>query len=367
MKQKRVMIVGGGTGGHLSPGVAVYEEMKARELTPLFCAGKADSRFPIMESVSPRDLIYYRAPSFTKNIFKLPFFLISFFFSAMKISGIIRRKKIAAVLGMGGYVSAPALFAARMRKVPIFLCEQNTVPGKVTSLFEKKATRIYGTFEASKDYMKNKNAFVCAGNPIRRNVLQYIPREEARKAFHLERCSKVILLIGGSQGALKLNKLMFDLRKQYPAEFRDVGVIWSTGAASYENFRQKVQEELDAGSIYLSGYIEKVGLAYRASDLAISRSGAGVMMELASVGLPSILVPYPFATANHQDKNADVFASEGAAVKISDNNAVAEKVAPVIFELLNNDRKLSKMAEMNIRVAKNDAAAFIVDDIFSMI
>ena len=367
MKQKRVLIVGGGTGGHLSPGVAIYEEMKARELLPIFCAGKADSRFSIMESISPRDLIYYRAPTFTKNIFKFPFFLISFFFSVMKISRLIRKKKISAVLGMGGYVSAPALFAARRRNIPIFLCEQNTVPGKVTSLFEKKAMRIYGTFDVSKDYLKNKEAFICAGNPIRKHVLQYVTRDEARKAFHLERSNKVILLIGGSQGALKLNKLMFDLRKKYPTEFRNVGVIWSTGAGSYENFRKKVQEELDAGSIYLSGYIDKVGLAYRASDLAISRSGAGVMMELAAAGLPSILVPYPHAAMNHQDKNADVFASSGASIKIADNDAVAEKVAPILFDLLSSERKLSKMTETNIALAKKDAAAFIVDDIYSLI
>jgi UDP-N-acetylglucosamine--N-acetylmuramyl-(pentapeptide) pyrophosphoryl-undecaprenol N-acetylglucosamine transferase len=268
---------------------------------------------------------------------------------------------------MGGYVSAPALFAARMLGTPIFLCEQNTVPGKVTTLFEKKAVKIYGTFEISKSYLKNKEAFVCAGNPIRRHILEYIPREEARKAFHLERCDKVILLIGGSQGALRLNKLMFDLRKKYPTELRNIGIIWSTGAASYEEFRDKAHDELDAGSIYLSGYINKVGLAYRASDIAISRSGAGVMMELAAAGVPSILIPYPFAAANHQDKNADVFAAAGASVKIADSDAVAEKVAPVLFELLNAGRKLSKMAEMNAEIAKKNAASFIVDDILSLI
>ncbi|MDR3238145.1 MAG: glycosyltransferase, partial [Spirochaetia bacterium] len=272
MKQKRLLITGGGTGGHLSPGVAVYEEMKARELRPLFCAGKADSRFSIMDSISPRDLIYYSAPSFTKNILKLPFFLIKFFFAVFKASRIIRKKNIGAVLGMGGYVSAPALFAARRRKVPIFLCEQNSVPGRVTSMFEKKAKRIYGTFEASKDYLQNKEAFVNTGNPIRKHVLEQIPREEAKKAFHLEHCEKVVLLIGGSQGALRLNKLMLELRKKYSNELKNVGIIWATGAASYLEFKEKIQDEPDAGSIYLSEYIDKIGLAYRASDLAVSRS-----------------------------------------------------------------------------------------------
>ena len=366
MKQKKILICGGGTGGHLSPGVAIYEDMKARELRPLFCAGKADSRFSILESVSPRDLIYYGAPSFSRNIFKLPFFIIMFFAAVLKAVKIIRGKNIDAVLGMGGYVSAPALFAANMLKIPIFLCEQNSVPGKVTSMFEKKAKRIYGTFEVSREYLKNKEAFINTGNPIRKHVLGYVSKEEAKKAFHLGHCSKVVLLIGGSQGALKLNNLMLDLRKKYSAEMSNVGIIWSTGAASYDEFREKAHG-LDEGSIYLAGYIDKVGLAYRASDLAISRSGSGVMMELAALGLPSILIPYPFAAMGHQDKNADVFCAEGASIKISDNDALADKVAPVFLELLNNKRKLKKMSERNIAIARKDAASVIVDDILSFI
>jgi len=267
---------------------------------------------------------------------------------------------------MGGYVSAPALFAARMLKVPVFLCEQNSVPGKVTSMFEKRAKRIYGTFEVSKEYLENKEAFVNVGNPIRKHVLEYVSKEEAKKAFNLGHCSKVVLLIGGSQGALKLNKLMLDLREKYSAEMSNVGIIWSTGAASYDEFKEKAQE-LDEGSIYLAGYIDKVGLAYRASDLAISRSGSGVMMELAALGVPSILIPYPFAAMDHQDKNADIFCSEGASIKISDNDASADKVAPVFFELLNNKRKLEEMSEHNIAISKKNAASVIVDDLLSFI
>ena len=366
MKQKRILISGGGTGGHLSPGVAIYEEMKARELRPLFCAGKTDSRFPIMDSISPRDLIYYKAPSFTKNIFMLPFFVIRFFMAVLKIAKIIRRRNIDAVLGMGGYVSAPALFAASMLKLPIFLCEQNSVPGKVTSMFEKKAKRIYGTFEVSKEYLKNKEVFINAGNPIRKHVLEYVSKEEAKKAFHLGHCGKVVLLIGGSQGALKLNRLMLDLRKKYSSEMSNVGIIWSTGTDAYDEFREKAHE-LDEGSIYLAGYINKVGLACRASDIAISRSGSGVMMELAALGVPSILIPYPFAAMDHQDKNADVFCAEGASIKISDKDALADKVAPIFLELLNNKRKLKKMSECNIAISKKNAASVIVDDILSFI
>lgn len=365
MKQDRLLITGGGTGGHLSPGIAIYEEMKEREMRPMFLAGKADRKFSIMNAISPRDSAYYRAPSFTKNIFKLPFFCVLFFFAVLKALRVIRKNDVTHVLGMGGYVSAPALTAAKLKRLPIFLCEQNTVPGKVTSIFEKKAKRIYGAFAVSRDYLTNKDAFLYAGNPIRKHVLQQISRSEARRFFHLEHCDKVLLVIGGSQGALRLNKLIFELRKKYPSEFENVGVIWSAGAVFYKEFKDRVQTEQEKGSVYLSPYIDKVGAAYRASDLAISRSGAGVMMELAAAGLPSILIPYPYAAMGHQDKNADVFCEEGAAVKISDSDATADFVAPVLFGLLKNRSRLEKMAERNMAIAKKDAAAFIVDDILS--
>ncbi len=363
MKAKTVMITGGGTGGHLSPGAAIYEELKKRGLEVVVCAGKADRRFSIMQEFAPGDLVYYGAPAFTKNIFRIPFFIISFL-SAMRSAGkVMRKRNVGAIIGMGGYVSAPALMAARRRKIPLFLCEQNSVPGKVTAFFEQKARRIYGTFMVSRDFLRNSEAFLCAGNPIRKHVLEAASREEARRAFHLEHCRRVILVIGGSQGALKLNRLIYDLKKNYPNDFKDGGIIWSTGAASYQTFRDRVQNEMEGGSIYLSEYIDRVGLAYRAADIAISRSGAGVMMELAAAGVPSILIPYPFAAMDHQDKNAEVFVREGAAVKIKDSEAVAEKVAPVLFDILHNDRKLQRMSRKALESARPSAASDIVDDI----
>ncbi len=366
MKQIRVMITGGGTGGHLSPGAAIYEEMKAREMRPVFLAGKTDRRFSIMNSISPRDLVYYRAPSFTHNIIRMPFFLVSFFLAFLKAFRLIGKRRISAVLGMGGYVSGPALLAAKVRGIPVFLCEQNTVPGRVTSMFEKKALRIYGTFQSTADYLVNREAFVFAGNPVRKHVLENVSREEARKFFHLEQCRKVLLVIGGSQGAVRLNRLTLELIQKYGSELQNTGIIWSTGAGSYSEFREKMQGE-KSGSVYMSEYIDRVGLAYRASDLAVSRAGSGVMMEMAAAGLPSVLIRYPFAALDHQNKNADEFCSAGASVKIPDAQATAEKAAPVILDLLSNERKLAKMSEKNLASAKTDAAAVIVDDICSVL
>jgi UDP-N-acetylglucosamine--N-acetylmuramyl-(pentapeptide) pyrophosphoryl-undecaprenol N-acetylglucosamine transferase len=173
----------------------------------------------------------------------------------------------------------------------------------------------------------------------------------------------VILVIGGSQGAVRINELIFGLKKDYPDDLKNVGIIWSTGDFSYQKYKDRVNNEIDEGSIYLSPFIDRVGLAYRAADIALSRSGAGVMMELAAMGVPSIQIPYPHAADNHQDKNADEFVQAGAALKITNEDAVPEKVMPVLHDLLNNPRALRQMSEKAIAVAMVDASETIVNDI----
>ncbi|HNX23012.1 MAG TPA: UDP-N-acetylglucosamine--N-acetylmuramyl-(pentapeptide) pyrophosphoryl-undecaprenol N-acetylglucosamine transferase [Spirochaetota bacterium] len=361
---KNILIIGGGTGGHISPGIALYEKLgEDGNMSPLFLTGKNDLRFGSFTDIDKGKLFTYNAPALTRNPFKIPMFLLKFTGSVLKTIRVIKKNNVSAVVGMGGYVSAPALVAAKFLKVPIFLCEQNTVPGKVTLKFEKHCENIFGTFPDSLSYLKMPGKYIHCGNPIRNNVLVQTPKNEAKKAFHLDHCGQVILIIGGSQGAVKLNDLVLGLKKAYPHEFKNIGIIWSTGDYSFDEYKNKSQNEVEAGSIYISPYIKRVGKAYRACDISISRSGAGVMMELAAAGIPSILIPYPHAAMDHQSKNADSFAAAGAAVKINDEDAVAEKVAPVLFDLLNHPRKLKVMSECAKKAAKVDAADVIVKNI----
>jgi len=361
---KNILIIGGGTGGHISPGIALYEKLgEDGNMSPIFLTGKNDLRFGSFSEIDSEKLYTYNAPALTRNPFKIPLFIIKFTGSVWKTIRVIKKNNVSAVVGMGGYVSAPALVAARFLKIPIFLCEQNTVPGKVTIKFEKSCEKIFGTFPDSVSYFKMPEKYIHCGNPIRNNVLLQTPKNEAKKTFHLEHCSKVILIIGGSQGAVRLNDLVLGLKKAYPREFKNIGIIWSTGEYSFDEYKNKSQNEVEAGSVYLSPYIKRVGKAYRACDISISRSGAGVMMELAAAGVPSILIPYPHAAMDHQSKNADSFVAAGAAVKITDEDAVAEKVAPVLFDLLNNPRKLKSMSDCAIQAAKVDAADVIVKNI----
>ncbi len=358
---KNILIIGGGTGGHISPGIALYEKLREDgRMNPVFLTGVSDMRFSSLGDIETDKLYTYNPPAMTKNPFKIPFFILKFLRAVLKAGRIIRKNSIDAVVGMGGYASAPALVAARIKKIPVFLCEQNSVPGKVTLKMEKYCLKVFGTFAESTEYLKFPDKFVQTGNPIRNNVLVQITRDEAKKAFHLGHSEKLIFVVGGSQGAVRLNQLILGLKKQYPREFKNIGVVWSTGDFSFAEYKERSQNELDAGSLYISPYVKKVGKAYRACDICISRSGAGVMMELAAAGVPSILIPYPYAADNHQEKNADAFVNAGAAVKIKDQDAVPEKVAPVIFELLNNKKKLKAMSDCAKNASKIDAADEIV-------
>jgi len=358
-----VLIVAGGTGGHISPGIALFESFREAGVRTLFLSGKRDERFSSLGDVGSESLHFYRAPSFSRNPIKLALFPASFATAMLHARMLIRKNNVKVVIGMGGYASAPALLAASLMKIPLFLCEQNSVPGKVTKFFEKYAKKIYGTFRGAAELIKSREKYVLAGNPIRKKVLADAFKEDARKAFHLGHCKKVILVIGGSQGAVRINELIFHIKKEYSDELKNVGIIWSTGDFSYENYKDKINNEIEAGSIYVSPFIDKVGLAYRAADVAISRSGAGVMMELAAMGVPSIQIPYPHAADNHQNGNADEFVQAGAAVKISNEDAVPEKVMPVLHDLMNNPRALQRMSERALAVARVEAAEVIVKDI----
>ena len=365
MKDIRILIAGGGTGGHLIPGIALYEEFKAKGIDTAVLTGKNDVKSSALNDVEKKDIFSYSARTLSWNILKFLLFIISFIISFLKSIFIVRNRKYSAVIGMGGYVSAPALLAGIVLKVPIFLCEQNTRPGKVTLLFARYAEKIFTTFDESAAYFKDdkRAKILSAGNPIRKNVLSHASKDEAKNFFNLKHSKRIILVIGGSQGALQINELFFEMKKIYYDELKDVGVIWSTGAYSYKRFAKELQSVKLDGSIYLSPFIDKVGLAYRASDIAISRSGAGVIMELAAAGVPSILIPYPYAADNHQDANAEVFHKSGASVKISSNEATPEFAGKKLIDMLNNGAQLSRMSKKALEISKINASKDIVERI----
>lgn len=355
-----VLISGGGTGGHIMPGIALYEEFKTRGYNPILLVGTNDVKFSSLNTIE--NLHTYNAPTMWKNIFNLPVFTVQFISALLWTMRFITKNNVAAVIGMGGYVSAPSLVAALLKKIPVYLCEQNVVPGMVTNVFAKRAKAIFTTFEATAEYLdiEMAHSIIHAGNPVRKHVLKQVEKDAALKRFNMMHCKKVILVIGGSQGALKLNELMYDMITQFPENFTDIGIIWSTGTYSYEQFKEKLQNVTHRASIFLAPYILDVENSYAACDIAISRAGAGVLMELAAWGIPSILIPYPYAAKDHQKKNAMEFVKAGAAELVENNEATAQKVAPLLFDLLDNETLLKKMSARAKSLARINAAEDII-------
>ncbi len=360
-----VLIIGGGTGGHISPGIALYEEANRRNIGVKFLAGGRDRRFKYLNDIDKEDLLFYSAPKLTRNIFKLPFFVLSFLWALLHIRYIVKKHGITDVVGMGGYVSAPALLSLARSGIRLWLCEQNTVPGKVTSMFARHAVKIFTTFDDTKDYIREdyRTKIECVGNPVRKRVLPEIPKEEARRRFNMEQCDKVILAIGGSQGARQISELVLELKMTYQKQFRQIGIIWSTGADYYEHYCSIIHSDDKQGFVYLSPFIEDVGVAYNAADIAISRSGSGVMMELAAMKLPSILIPYPYAAMDHQNKNADVFDRSGAAIKVTGDKVTAAYIGPMIFDILGSETRLRQMQRKCAQEARIHAAEDILNAI----
>ncbi|MBN1499196.1 MAG: UDP-N-acetylglucosamine--N-acetylmuramyl-(pentapeptide) pyrophosphoryl-undecaprenol N-acetylglucosamine transferase [Spirochaetes bacterium] len=362
MNNRKILITGGGTGGHISPGIAIYEECRDQNIPCWLLVGNRDSRFTYLNEVDERSLMFYGAPRFTKNPFKIPLFLLKFLFSSLKIRRFIRKKGITDVIGMGGYVSAPALFAAKQMKKNIWLCEQNVVPGKVTQLFIRHAMGVFSTFKNCTRFIDSRyhDKIILAGNPIRKNVLTDVDKKDALKKFNLSHCSRVILAIGGSQGAQQINDLVLQLKMKYAKELINTGIIWCTGAGTFEKYKALLAENNLMGSIYISPFVEEIGYAYAASDLAISRSGSGVMVEMAAMELPSILIPYPYAAMNHQSHNADEFVEANAAVKIEGKDITVEALAESVFRILDNKNRYNGMRESCLKEAKTEAASFIL-------
>ncbi|MDY6967783.1 MAG: undecaprenyldiphospho-muramoylpentapeptide beta-N-acetylglucosaminyltransferase [Spirochaetota bacterium] len=371
MSNINVMITGGGTGGHISPGIALYEEMRERGMNAYILVGRKDKGFSPLEEIDKDNVFYYRAPSFSKNPVLFLFFILRFIIAVLNSIRILRKIRADAVIGMGGYVSAPAITAALLLKIKIFLCEQNSVPGKVITKFAKYSENIFTTFDVTQQYIDTslKPLILNTGNPLREDILLNIDKgkNEARGIFSLAHCKKVILIIGGSQGALAINELIFSVKRENPDLFKDIGVIWSTGEYSYQRFKDKLKSDISSGSIYLSPFIDNIAMAYRASNIAIARSGAGVMMELAAVGLPSILIPYPYATSNHQETNADVFVNAGAALKLKDKDADSSKTASLLADLLSNPTKLKKMSLKAKSMSRPNASSDIIDAVVNKI
>ena len=368
--RKKIFICGGGTGGHLYPALAIIEYIKENyPLCELFFIGSDKG---LGRELIPGFNINYKnikssglilsGNIFRKflNIMKFLYWFTLGFFQSFKI---VLKFKPDIILGMGGYICAPVLTAGIFNFKKIALHEQNYIPGRLNNFFSRFAKFVFISFEDTIKYLKvKKNRVVFTGNPLRKTITQSRNIKPEFKKWGLEAGRFTVVAFGGSLGAEKINSTIMDLY-DYFKNNHEIQILLICGSRFYDKLvssKKKSFKSKEKLILNIFPYIHEMQEIYRISDLIISRAGANTISEIIEYNIPSILIPYPDAVANHQFYNADFLVKKGKAVLIEDRDLDSGKMAGVIESLMKDDLKKYKgMKDMEIKDRQINSAKII--------
>lgn len=357
----KVIISGGGTGGHVFPAIAIAHAIKRKvpDSDILFIGAKGKME---MEKVPAAGYTIYglRISGLQRRLtWKNLSFPLKVIFSLMKANQIIRRFKPDIVIGVGGYASGPALRAAVRNKIPTLIQEQNSYAGITNKLLGKKVSKICVAYDGMERFFP-KDKILLTGNPVRQDIL-FIQnkRTEGLLHFGLKEDKKVILIIGGSLGAGTINRSVLNCVRKGITE-KGCQLIWQTGKFYFENILTK-PEVSNNPDVHVLAFIDRMDMAYASADIVISRAGAIAISELCIAGKPSILIPSPNVAEDHQTKNARALESKGSALMIKDTDA-EELLFQTLIRLSGDEKLQSQLHENILRLAIPDAADKIADE-----
>ncbi len=358
----RVMITGGGTGGHTSPAVAILEELRRRDPGLLARwvgrSGGLEERVSASVEVSFRGLPVEGWPRSTSP--RMVWTLAKLGWSMARAAMLLRSFRPQAVIGVGGYVSLPLVWTAQRMGFPTFLHEQNKRLGMANRLCAARATRLFLSYpDTLGEYPADRARVV--GNPVRSGFLTPPARGEALARFDLHDRAPVVLVCGGSQGARTLNRAMAGIVRRLGPE--EAQFLWMTGKSEAAAARDAAREAGD--HVQAFPFIDDMPAACTAADLIISRAGASSTAEIAVLGKPSVLVPYPFATDNHQEHNARAFEEAGAAVLLKDGECTVDRLESLLRELLADGEKRAAMGAAAATLANPLAAETVVEEVMT--
>ncbi|MBQ2188787.1 MAG: undecaprenyldiphospho-muramoylpentapeptide beta-N-acetylglucosaminyltransferase [Bacteroidales bacterium] len=361
-KSPRLIVSGGGTGGHIFPAIAIADAFKRRhpDAEILFVGAKGKMEMErVPQAGYPIEGLWisgFKRELSLDNL-SFPFKLIS---SLCKAKKILKKFKPDMVVGVGGFASGPIMRKATRLNIPVVIQEQNSFPGVTNKIVAPKAAKICVAYE-NMDKWFPKDKIVLTGNPLRNNVVSTEGKhDEGARFFGMDPQKPIILLVGGSQGAMGINKGI----SAKLAMFKDVDyqMIWQTGK-HYVEQAQKEVDELGLGErVKPVVFIDRMDLAYASADVVISRAGAMSISELSLVGKAVVFVPLPTAAEDHQTKNAMSLVQKDAAMIVK-NDETPEKLIPTVFELLNDKEKINKMQENIAKFARPNAAEDIVNEL----
>jgi len=350
----RVVIAGGGTGGHLFPGIAIAEEFLRRDKkTEVLFVGTQrgiESKLlgPSGYKLSTIDVEGIKGRgirALIKGFYQIPQ-------SMWQSRRILKEFRPGIVIGVGGYASGPAVLAAYFMGLPTAIAEQNAAPGITNRILGKFVDKIFVTYAATADSFPASKVLV-SGNPVRAAFTSVRSRQQAAKDF------QQLLIFGGSQGAQAINKSIVEMLPQLQKIKNNIRILHQTGARDVEPVseayaRYGIRAEVTA-------FIVDMADAYRQADLIICRAGATSLAEITTAGKAAILIPFPFATNDHQTKNAEAMAEKGAAIMIQEKDLSGDKLFAVVEKLLQDPQKLRLMEENSAKLGDVNAAATIVD------
>ena len=361
MQQLKILISGGGTGGHIFPALSIADAIKERyPLAEILFVGAKNRMEMERVPAAGYPIIGLPVAGFDrKNPLKNIDVLFRLFKSVRQAKEIIKNFQPHLVIGVGGYASGPTLYAANRLHIPTLLQEQNSYAGITNKWLAKKAEKICVAYEGMERFFP-QDKIVLTGNPFRCN-LEYTEakRKEAYSYFHCDPLKKTILVLGGSLGARTINKSI--ISSLPTIEKSDVQVIWQSGKYYHYDAKERLRHFPQA-PVYLTPFISRMDLAYSVADLIISRAGAGSISELCALGKPVILVPSPNVAENHQTKNAEALQKKNAAILIPDQDAGKNLISQAL-KIIHNDKQLKELSKNILKLALPDASKKIMDEI----
>ena len=355
----KVVFAGGGTGGHLMAGLSIAQEISSRfSDTRIIFFGtnkKNESGYIGRSGYEFKQIMACKLTSFIR----LPLFLFVSLIGIVHSLISLVRIKPDVIIGLGGYGSVLPVVAAYITGIPIVLIEQNVIPGRANLVMSRWSDIVLCHWESSKKRFK-KGHVSATGVPIRNSIIANETKADDNP-FGLDFQRKTLLIMGGSQGAQAINKVILQCIPELQTLVPDLQIIHLTGKHGYQEAK-----EFYSGmgiSSFVSEFYNDIGAAYRLSDLVISRSGAKTIAEITAVGIPAVLIPYPYATDNHQYWNAYELSSVGGAVIIKQEELKPETVVKIVSDLLMNNERRDDMKKINKNLRKPFAAVRVVDKI----
>ena len=365
-KKLKILLSGGGTGGHIFPAVAIAQEIQKRFPDAEFLFIGANGKMEMEKvpqagfKIEGLNIAGFDRGNLLKNL-GLPLKVIS---SLLKAKRIIKDFKPDFAVGTGGFASGPALYIAAKMGIPTFIQEQNSLPGKTNVFNAKKAKAVFTAYPDMEKFFSGTKTYFL-GNPIRQNIItDLIDKDLAKEKLGLDKNKLTILSVGGSLGSRTLNngwKDNLDKLKE-----KDYQLIWQTGKLDYNDLKDNESIINYQSSIMIKEFISNMALAYSAADVIVSRAGAIAISELAVAKKPVLLVPFPFAAEDHQTKNALTLVEKNAARMVKDSE-MKDKFWNTLSEICESENVRNEMSTNLEFFAKPKAAEGIVDEIFKVI